>query len=88
MTAGLSKENIMATLNKFTATIINDAIRNVTKDHKNCKLFISGGGIHNPLLMDHIKKELPWIFIDETMKKILTRMQRKRFYLQYLPMNV
>ncbi len=68
-TNSLSKADIMATLNKFTARTIGDAIKKITMAHKNIKLFISGGGIHNPLLIDNIKKELPGISIDSTMKK-------------------
>ncbi len=47
-------EDTMATLNKFTAELICTAIRSVTKE-KNYKLYMSGGGIHNPLMMQNLE---------------------------------
>lgn len=54
----ISFEDVMATLNKFTADTICDALR-LVRAQNNTKLYISGGGIHNPLLMSHLKKQLP-----------------------------
>ena len=58
-TAGkqLNVEDVMATLNQFSADQIISAINNTTKGNP-YKIYISGGGIHNPLLMEHIKKGL------------------------------
>jgi anhydro-N-acetylmuramic acid kinase len=49
-------EDVMATLNKFTADVIVKTIRRVTDD---AEIFVSGGGIHNSILMSHLKKDLP-----------------------------
>lgn len=53
----LTVEDVMATLNQFSADQIISAINNATKGNP-YKIYISGGGIHNPLLMEHIKKGL------------------------------
>lgn len=55
----LSKENIMATLNKFSADIIVEAIKKSYKGKHSFSIYTSGGGMHNPLLMQHIKTQLP-----------------------------
>ena len=57
-TSNLSHFDIMATLNKFSADIIVDAI-NRTMQQNNYKVYASGGGIHNLLLKEHIQKQLP-----------------------------
>jgi anhydro-N-acetylmuramic acid kinase len=56
---GLSVEDTMATLNKFSADTIADAILSVTIKEKKYHLFTSGGGMHNPLLIQHLKEALP-----------------------------
>lgn len=54
----ISVNDVLATLNKFSADMIVDAInRNIKTD--NFIIFSSGGGMHNPLLMQHIKEQLP-----------------------------
>lgn len=53
----LSNEDVMATLALFTATCIANAITPLIKNRTH-KIYISGGGIHNPLLMDHLKNSL------------------------------
>jgi anhydro-N-acetylmuramic acid kinase len=58
-TAVLSAEDTMATLNKFSADMITAAISVCLKDKTEVKIFGSGGGIHNPLLMDHLEEQLP-----------------------------
>lgn len=55
----LSVADTMATLNKFTADTIASAISNCIKNKKGINVFVSGGGIHNPLLMDQLKALLP-----------------------------
>jgi anhydro-N-acetylmuramic acid kinase len=67
-TEQLSPEDVMATLNRFSARTIADAILPLVKDNP-CKIFTSGGGMHNPLLMDYIKKEIKGAIIDSTNKK-------------------
>ena len=58
-TATLSIEDTMATLNKFSADMIAHAIDACLKTKTGIKLFSSGGGVHNPLLMQHLQQQLP-----------------------------
>jgi anhydro-N-acetylmuramic acid kinase len=58
-TASLSAEDTMATLNRFSADMIVVAIKDCLKDKSEIKIFCSGGGIHNPLLMQHLQEQLP-----------------------------
>lgn len=57
-TTHLPVENVMATLCHFTAESIIEAI-NRLHHHGHLSVYISGGGIHNPLLLELIKKGLP-----------------------------
>lgn len=54
----LSAEDIMATLNRFSSDTIIEAIKRCTNNHENYFVFVSGGGMHNPLLMENIKSQL------------------------------
>ncbi|WP_164109839.1 MULTISPECIES: anhydro-N-acetylmuramic acid kinase [Sphingobacterium] len=54
----LSHEDIMATLNMFSAKAIVQGIRKVSTGLDNIAVYVSGGGIHNPLLMKNIRTEL------------------------------
>ena len=67
-TTTLPVADVMATLNQFAATVIGDAILKL-KLTGNCKIFVSGGGMHNPLLIENIKKHLPGISIHSTIEK-------------------
>lgn len=58
-TLSISVEDTMATLNKFTADMIAAAISYCIKDKKTVTILSSGGGIHNPLLMQHLNDLLP-----------------------------
>lgn len=64
----LSGADTMATLNKFTADTIAAAINQSIKDKKEIKVFTSGGGVHNPLLMDHLKALLPGCSFHSTLE--------------------
>lgn len=55
----ISHEDTMATLNRFTAETIADAIKTVTNNKHEFAFFVSGGGMHNSLLMNHIATLLP-----------------------------
>jgi anhydro-N-acetylmuramic acid kinase len=57
-TKGLSVYNIMATLCKFSADMIADAILR-SMNNELFVIYSSGGGMHNPLLMQHLKTQLP-----------------------------
>ncbi|MCA5006600.1 anhydro-N-acetylmuramic acid kinase [Sphingobacterium bovistauri] len=55
----LSKEDVMATLNAFSAEAIVAGILKVSSNLENVGIYVSGGGLHNPLLMQNIQKGLP-----------------------------
>ncbi len=58
-TESISLHDIMATLNKFTANTIVNAIQQYVPKEANYTLYASGGGMHNKILMEHIAKMLP-----------------------------
>lgn len=68
-TENLSIEDVMATLTAFSAATISEAILKTTKNKKAVKIFGSGGGVHNPLLMKWLKERLPH-FHFESMEKL------------------
>ncbi len=55
----ISHEDMMATLNRFSADTIAMAIKACTEDWQDVAVYSSGGGIHNPLLMKSIQEQLP-----------------------------
>lgn len=57
-TQNLSHADVMATLNRFSADMIIDAVLRTCSTH-NTVIYASGGGIHNPLLMSTLRAELP-----------------------------
>jgi anhydro-N-acetylmuramic acid kinase len=59
LTQHISVPDMMATLNKFSADTIATAILKATSRNKTYQIFSSGGGMHNPLLMQHLKGLLP-----------------------------
>jgi len=63
----ISKEDVMATLNYFTAKTIADAMNTVMKE--GAKIYVSGGGMHNPLLMENIRKQITKAKIFSTIDK-------------------
>ncbi|MGG9961113.1 anhydro-N-acetylmuramic acid kinase [Ferruginibacter sp. SUN106] len=65
-TQNISIEDTMATLNKFSADAITDALQSTTDQNRTYAIFSSGGGMHNPLLMQHLKNALPHFNFDTT----------------------
>jgi anhydro-N-acetylmuramic acid kinase len=63
----LSHEDILATLNKFSADSIVNAILNYVPQDETYVIYASGGGIHNPVLIAHIKENLPGVTIKNTL---------------------
>jgi anhydro-N-acetylmuramic acid kinase len=57
-TEDISPENIIATLTRFSAETITEAIRRATGG-KPQRIFLSGGGAHNPLMTRWIRELLP-----------------------------
>ena len=62
----LSNENQLATLNEFSATSIVRAIQILTRDWPDYHVYASGGGIHNELLIDNIRRGLNGHTIEST----------------------
>ena len=57
-TLHLSVEDCMATLNQLTADTIVDAMKKTIGNSSNPVIYSSGGGMHNPLLMERIQSQL------------------------------
>jgi anhydro-N-acetylmuramic acid kinase len=57
-TSSIPLEDLLATLTRLSAETIASAIRRVIKSGK-AKIYLSGGGAHNPLMLDWIKSLLP-----------------------------
>jgi anhydro-N-acetylmuramic acid kinase len=55
----ISNEDIMATLNRFSAETTAEAIKRCIEKNESYSIYTSGGGMHNPLLMENIKSQLP-----------------------------
>ncbi len=55
----ISQEDVMTTLNSFSAVTIAEAITRCTGKGRSFAVYTSGGGMHNPLLMAHIQSLLP-----------------------------
>jgi len=58
-TATISVNDVMATLNKLTAISIADAIHKYVPKQEKYTLYTSGGGMHNGILIGHLKGLLP-----------------------------
>jgi len=57
--ADLSPEDVMATLNGFSAAVIIDAVKRCFGAGQTPSIYVSGGGMHNPLLMRSLRAGLP-----------------------------
>ena len=58
-TIDLSTEDVMATLNRFSAETIADCIQSSIPAGTKFNMYSSGGGMHNPVLMEHLTSLLP-----------------------------
>lgn len=65
-TKGISSYDVMATLTRFSADTITDALLSVLDKEKDYAVYISGGGAHNPLLTGLIKQRMPRLQIRST----------------------
>ena len=65
-TTDLSAFDLMATLTRFSADTITDALSSVLDADKEYAVYASGGGAHNPLLMRWIKEKMPHLQIHTT----------------------
>ena len=58
-TTSLSPEDLMATLTRFSAETIAETILRVLKPDESYHIYMSGGGMHNPVLTGAIRELLP-----------------------------
>lgn len=58
-TNSLSNEDILATLCLFTAETITNCIFKITNADLPSEVFMSGGGMHNPLIVKYLKDKMP-----------------------------
>ena len=58
-TQGLTKQDVMATLTRFSAETIAEAIKTCFQGDEQYSIYGSGGGVHNPLLMRYLQGLLP-----------------------------
>ena len=62
-TEAITPQNLLATLTRFSAETIADAIHETIDKNEKYTLYASGGGAHNPVLMQHIREQLPHLEI-------------------------
>jgi anhydro-N-acetylmuramic acid kinase len=62
----LSVEDIMATLNRFTAHCIAEGVKIYYTPKDYPVMYLSGGGVHNPLLISNLKEIIPFVQIKNT----------------------
>ena len=55
----MSDEDVLATLNRFTAESIVKGLRAQLSDSDTYTIYMSGGGMHNPVLMKNLRELLP-----------------------------
>jgi anhydro-N-acetylmuramic acid kinase len=67
-TSKLAVEDVMATLTRFSSETIAEGMKTVAKGKKLFKVYYSGGGAHNPLLMKWIKELLPKLHFEPMSK--------------------
>jgi anhydro-N-acetylmuramic acid kinase len=65
-TKNISSQDIMATLTRFSADTITDALLSILSTDKDYAVYVSGGGAHNPLLISLIKQRIPRLQIRST----------------------
>ncbi len=62
----LSQEDVMATLNTFSADTIVNALKITMGSRNDFAIYVSGGGMYNPLLLQNIQRQLPGITFRDT----------------------
>lgn len=63
-TGSISTEDLVATLTRFSAETITEAIAKSSGTRKRFRIFMSGGGAHNPLLVRWIGENLPGVSLE------------------------
>lgn len=62
----ITEANTMATLNRFSAEGIARAVQSQIDAPSNFQFYVSGGGMHNPVLMSNLRDLLPGISFSDT----------------------
>lgn len=65
----LKVNDIMATLNAFTASVICDSIKKIPRSDSELDIFLSGGGMHNPMVIDYVRNNILNVTIQSTAEK-------------------
>ena len=65
-TSAISEADIMATLNRFSAEGIAQAVKSQIDAPSDFHFYVSGGGMHNPVLMNNLRNLLPGIQFKDT----------------------
>lgn len=65
-TGNLSIADVMATLNRFTAETIAESLLKLDAANAGAHLYASGGGMHNNILMQHLRELLPKLSFHHT----------------------
>ena len=58
-TTGLSLADVVATLARFSAETIAETILKACQSGEYYQIYMSGGGMHNPVLVQHLRELLP-----------------------------
>lgn len=59
-TLRLSRQDVLATLAQFSAQAIVDAVERCSGPENAPEIFMSGGGMHNPVLVNYLREKLPY----------------------------
>jgi anhydro-N-acetylmuramic acid kinase len=65
-TTDLTPVDVIATLNKFSASVIINALKKTIGSKTDVHIYSSGGGMHNPLLMQQLQTALPSFYFHTT----------------------
>ena len=65
-TTDLSPEDLMATLTRFSAETIVEALKTVCEPSETYHIYLSGGGAHNPVLTSALQELLPNFIFGKT----------------------
>lgn len=64
--SGLEPADRIATLTAFSASCIAESVRGLLKKYGPLSIYVSGGGLHNPILLDMIREALPGCRLEST----------------------
>lgn len=62
----ITPEDVMATLNRLTATVICNSLKTIQSDGNKINVFVSGGGMHNPMVLSYLENNLPGFVVAST----------------------